>query len=219
MRIISFIIGVLSIFVPQAVLAQSHEHGNGIFHAFTLEAASATSQNNVSNIIETDGWIGGDYKKLWIKGEGEFDGGAWQSAELSALYSKNIATFWDLQIGLRHDFATELEKQKTFAAIGINGLAPYFFETEAHLFLGEDGKLSARLRQSNEILITNKLISEPHIEIDFGQDQKAEIGLGLQTRYEFNRHFAPFIEWKYQTSMGQKKSEKNIVAFGIRFLF
>lgn len=219
MRIIKAFIILAFIAWAQNANAQSHEHGGGIFHAITLEAAANQSKNANNNSIDLDGWIGGDFNKLWLKGEGEFDGASFEHGELIALYSKNIATFWDLQIGLRHDFATKAEKSNNYLALGFNGLAPYFFETEAHMFVGENGNLSARFHQSNEILITNRLITEPNLEIAFGQDQKSSLELGLQTRYEFSRKIAPFVEANYLARSGRiEKSEKSI-ALGVRFLF
>ncbi len=219
MRIIKAFIILAFIALAQNANAQSHEHGGGIFHRFDLAAAANQSKNANNNSIDLDGWIGGDFNKLWLKGEGEFDGESFEHGELIALYSKNIATFWDLQIGLRHDFATKAEKSNNYLALGFNGLAPYFFETEAHMFLGENGNLSARFHQSNELLITNRLITEPNLEIAFGQDQKSSLQLGLQTRYEFSRKFAPFIEANYLLRSGRIEKNEKSIALGVRFLF
>ena len=199
--------------------AQSHEHGGEIFHAIALEAASNQTKNANKNSIDLDGWIGGDFNKLWLKGEGEFDASGFEHAELTALYSKNVATFWDLQIGLRHDFATKREKSKSYLATGINGLAPYFFETEAHMFVGDNGNLSARFHQSNEILITNRLITEPNLEVNFGQNQKSSLQIGLQTRYEISRKFAPFIEANYLARSGRTNKDEKSIGLGVRLLF
>jgi copper resistance protein B len=99
--------------------------------------------------------------------------------------------------------------------IGFEGLAPYFFETEAHLFVSEDGDVSARIRQENEFLITQKLIIQPYVEANlFAQDVlELEVGaglssaeLGLQIRYEFTRTFAPYVDVKYERKFGETSS-------------
>jgi copper resistance protein B len=97
-------------------------------------------------------------------------------------------------------------------AIGVNGLAPYFFETEAHLFVRDDGVLSARLRQENDLLLTNRLFLQPYIEAKFNGEADKVLGLGsglsdanigLQTRYEFSRGFAPYLDIKHERKFGQ----------------
>ena len=75
-----------------------------------------------------------------------------------AKYSRNIATFWDFQAGFRHDIHP---KSKNYFLIGLEGLAPYFFETEAHVFISEDGNLTTTIHQENEFLITQRIIIQP----------------------------------------------------------
>ncbi len=103
----------------------------------------------------------------------------------------------------------------TYAVIGFEGLTPYFFETEAHLFVSEEGDVSARIRQENEFLLTQKLITQPYVEANlFAQDvPELEIGAGLssaefgiQTRYEFTRSFAPYVDVNYERKFGETSS-------------
>ena len=150
------------------------------------------------------------------------------------MYSRNISNFWDAQIGLRHDTQPD---PLAHGVIGIEGLAPYFFKTEAHLFISEDGDLSARIRQKNEFLLTQKLITQPYVEADlYAQDvpeletgagiSKAEFG--IQTRYEITRAFAPYVDIKYERKFGETSSiakrngEDNdtiISTVGVKLLF
>jgi len=46
---------------------------------------------------EGQGWIGGDYNKLWIKSEGTFSNGALDDGQHQFLYSRAITTYFDLQ--------------------------------------------------------------------------------------------------------------------------
>ena len=48
---------------------------------------------------DAEGWVGYDLNKLWIKTESEYVDGQFEEAELQALYSRAIATYWDVQIG------------------------------------------------------------------------------------------------------------------------
>ena len=125
------------------------------------------------------------------------------------MYSASIDTFWDFQIGIRH--ATQAEAL-TYGVVGLEGLAPYLFETQAHLLVSEDNDISAILRQENEFLVTQKLIFRPYVELQFFAQNVAELGvgsglsnaeLGVQTRYEISRAFAPYIDLSYQRSFGK----------------
>lgn len=209
-------------------------HGPSIFHAFRLEADYGAGSEGAVASWDFDGWIGGDYNKLFLKSEGENSDGETEQAEFWAMYSRNVATFWDLQAGIRHDIKPE---STTYLVLGTEGLAPYFFETEAHLFISDEGDVSARLREENDFLITQRLILQPYAEIELSAQDVPEqdIGagftqgeIGLQTRYEFTRKFAPYVDFRYERKFGETSSiakdegENNddfIAAVGLRFMF
>lgn len=211
-----------------------HQHGAEIWHAFVLEADYGGGQSGPVWGWDFDGWIGTDENKLWLKSEGENEGGTTDKAEFWTMYSRNVHDFWDLQAGIRHDFQSQ---STSYAVVGINGLAPYFFETEAHLFLSDDGDVSARIRQENEFLLTQRLILSPYAEINlFAQDvPELDIGaglssgdIGLQTRYEVTRKFAPYVDFRYERKFGETSSiaknegEDNddfIAGLGVRVMF
>ena len=215
---------------------ESHkdEHGGQIFHAFRLEADYGSGQDDPVGSWDFDGWIGGDYNKLWLKSEGEVVDGKTEQAEFWAMYSRNIATFWDAQVGIRHDTQSE---STTYLVTGFEGLAPYFFETEAHLFVSDEGDVSARLRQENDFLVTQRFILQPYLEANlYAQDvADQEVGaglanaeLGLQARYEITRKFAPYVDIRYERKFGEtssiakKNGENNddfITSVGLRLMF
>ncbi len=210
------------------------EHGGGIFHMFRLETDYGGGQDGAIASWDLDGWVGGDENKLWLKSEGEHKDGKIESAEFWALYTRNIATFWDAQIGLRHDAQPT---STTYLAVGLNGLAPYFFETEAHLFISDQGDVSARLHGETDLLITQQLILQPYAEINLSASDVPEnhIGdgftdgeIGLQTRYEFTRKFAPYLDLRYERKLGETASmaasdgedkDDFIAAIGLRLMF
>ena len=188
-------------------------HGGDTFHAFDLEIGiGATDDGSNFSDWDFDGWIGSDENKLWLKSEGERSNSETEQAEFWAMYSRNIDKFWDLQVGIRHDTQPH---SLTYAVVGFDGLAPYFFETEAHLFVSEDGDFSARLRQEKELLFTPILIAEPYFEIEFHAQDVSEldigagfssIELGIQTLYEITRSVAPYLEIKYERKLGETSS-------------
>ncbi len=211
-----------------------HKHGDEIYHSFRLETDYGAGKTGPVASWDLDGWIGTDENKLWLKSEGENTDGQTEQAEFWALYSRNVAMFWDVQAGVRYDTQPE---STGYAVLGVEGLAPYFFETEAHLFISDEGDVSARLREENDFLVTQKLILQPYAEINlFAQDvPKQDVGagistgeIGLQTRYEMARKFAPYIDVKYEQKFGETSSiakragEDNnnfIAAIGLRLMF
>ena len=161
---------------------------------------------------DAQGWYGGDKNKLWIKTEGEysFDAEAFEDAEVQALWSRAIARYFDLQAGVRHDFAPASDR--TFGVIGVQGLAPYWFEIDAAAFVSGDGDISARIEVEYELLLTQRLILQPRTELNFAiQDvPQNEVGsglstaeLGLRLRYEIKREFAPYIGVSWERAVGE----------------
>lgn len=185
------------------------EHGERFFHAFRLAAGVGSSDGDGMIDWHFDGWIGTDENKLWLKSQGERKKGETEQAELWALYSRNIGTFWDAQIGIRYDSSpTSL----SYIALGMKGLAPYFFEVEAYLFLSSDGDMSANLHLENDLLITQRLVLQPYLEASLyardAPDRSIGAGLssasvGLQLRYELTRKFAPYIDARYLRKFGK----------------
>lgn len=150
-------------------------------------------------------WIGNDEHKLWLKTEGDYAGdqGIFGRADLQMLYSRNIDTFWDFQIGARRAF----EPERTYdAVIGFQGLAPYFIEVDSAMFITENGNVLGRLTLGYEMLLTQRLILAPRIELNVAakdiQNRAVKAGItefeaGLRLRYEIEREFAPYIGVDY----------------------
>jgi copper resistance protein B len=151
-------------------------------------------------VWDAEGWLGKDLNKLWIKTEGEYVDGGVEEMELQALYSRAITPFWDLQAGWRRDIRPRPDRD--WLALGIKGLAPYYFDIDAAVFFGDEGRSAARLQAEYEFMFTQRLILVPEIELNFyGKDDPAvgtgsglsDIEAGLRLRYEIRREFAPYI--------------------------
>jgi copper resistance protein B len=156
------------------------------------------------------GWAGTDYDKLWIKSEGTVKSRQVEDGQDEFLYSRAITTFFDLQGGLRSDL--DSRPTRNWASFGIQGLAPLFFDIEATGFVSSQGHLAARLEGSYDLLLTQRLILQPQIELNFysKSDPAREVGAGLseidtglRLRYEFSRQFAPYIGVVYEGKFGQ----------------
>ncbi|MEY2170237.1 copper resistance protein B [Rhodanobacter sp. FW106-PBR-LB-2-19] len=149
---------------------------------------------------EAQGWYGSDTSKLWVRTEGERSGGRLEDGDVEAFWSHAVAAFWDSQLGVRQDFGAGPER--TWAAFGVQGLAPYWFELEATGYIGANGRTAARLRADYELLFTQRLILQPEAEVNlYGKDDPqrrigsgvSDVQFGLRLRYEFHRQFAPYI--------------------------
>jgi len=184
---------------------------------------------------DAEGWVGKDLNKIWIKTDGEYSDGSVEDMELQALYSRAIAPFWDLQAGWRRDIRPSPDRD--WLALGIKGLAPYYFDVDMAVFLGDQGRTAARLQFEYEFMFTQRLILVPEIELNFyGKDDPAvgigsglaDIEAGLRLRYEIRREFAPYIgvNWShlygqtadYAREEGEDTDDFRFVA-GIRFWF
>ncbi len=163
-----------------------------------LETRDTAGDNTLS--WSAEGWLGQDLQKIWFKTDGERTAGSTDGAELQFLYSKAVARYWDFQLGVRHDF--EPSPSRSWAAIGFKGLAPYFFDIDAAAFIGESGRTALRFEAEYELLLTQRLILTPDIEINLYGQNDPDIGIGsglsdieagLRLRYEIRRQFAPYI--------------------------
>jgi copper resistance protein B len=178
-----------------------HMHGSvptGMLLVDQLEAFHGRDGNGQS--WEAEGWYGSDADKWWLRSEGERGGGRLEDGEIEALWNHTASTFWSTQLGARHDFGTGPRRE--WAAFGVQGLAPYWFEIEATAYAGPSGRTAARLRAGYELLFTQRLILQPELEVNFhGKSDPARgIGdgltdakLGLRLRYEIRRELAPYI--------------------------
>ncbi|MEQ9661162.1 MAG: copper resistance protein B [Parasphingopyxis sp.] len=173
-----------------------------------LEAQIAEGEDGY--LWEANAWYGGDIDKLWIKseGEGEF-GGTLEEAEIQALWSHAIDPWFDFQAGIRYDIRPEPDR--AHAVLGIQGLAPYFFEVDAAAFLSDEGDLTARIEAEYDQRITQRLILQPRVEIGLSAQDIPELGIGagvtgleagLRLRYEIVQQFAPYIGVEWQRQFG-----------------
>ncbi len=159
---------------------------------------------------EAQGWVGGGYNKIWFKTQGDDPiNGSAENAEFQVLYSRAMTAYWDLQVGGRYD--AEPHPTRGFAVLGIQGLAPYFFEVDAAAFVSHKGDVSARLEAEYELLLTQRLIAKPSAELNFAVQEVKELGigsglsdveLGLRLRYEIVREIAPYIGVSWERKVG-----------------
>ena len=156
------------------------------------------------------GWTGGDINRFWWKseGEGDFDGEA--EGEVQALYSRAISPFWDVQAGVRQDFREDGE-DPTHLVLGLQGLAPYWWEVDAAAFLSSEGDLTARVEAEYDQRITQRLILQPRVEVEASASDAPELSrgsgfthveAGVRLRYEIAKEFAPYVGVEWSRELG-----------------
>jgi len=162
---------------------------------------------------EGEAWAGTDTNRLWLKSEGEVTRGTLEDGQQQLLYSRPISTYFDVQVGTRYDL--DARPGRGWAAVGIEGLAPLFFHVSATGYISSAGHYAAKLEASYDQLLTQRLILQPQIEMNFySKDNPArdigsglsDIDAGLRLRYEISRKFAPYIGVTYTSKFGRTAS-------------
>lgn len=186
------------------------EHGVMRWATVTVETAEVRPTGRG----ETWGWeaslsYGGDIHRAVLKTEGDGEDGHLEKAEVQALYARAIGPYFNLQAGVRHDIRPR--PRRTYATLGVEGLAPYWFEVGAFAFVSEKGDLSARLEGSYDLRLTQKLILEPRGELNVAASEDRAIGLGsgltdvelgLRLRYAFTPELAPYVGVNWERKLG-----------------
>ncbi len=161
-------------------------------------------RNGNALAYDVQAWYGRDYDRLIMKAEGDVDQGNLQESRTELLWGHALTSFWDTQLGVRVDQGDE--PAQSWLALGVEGLAPYWFDVETTAYLGSAGQLSLRLDVSYELLFTQKLILQPRFEANFYRKSDRQrsrgaglsnLSAGLRLRYEIRRELAPYIgvEW------------------------
>ncbi len=175
----------------------------------SIEAGFGDGPNSYS--WSAQGWAGGDIHRFWWKTEGEGEiHGKLHEVEVQALYSRAIAPFWDVQAGVRQDYRPDSE-DATHLTVGLQGVAPYWFEMGAAAFLSTEGDLTARIEAEYDLRITNRWILQPAVEVALSASDIPELELGsgltsittgLRLRYEVRKEFAPYLGVEWSRSLG-----------------
>jgi copper resistance protein B len=208
-------------------------------HNFSLLVAdrleSVVTGDRPSATYDLHAWFGRDYNRAVFKAEGTLYDGKLEDAKTELLWEHALTAYWDTQLGVRYD--TGEGPERTWMAFGIRGLAPYWFDVDATGYVGEEGRTAFNLKAMYELLLTQKLISQLRVEVDwYGRsDAERRIGsglseatAGLRLRYEIRREFAPYVGIERARKFGRTKDharatgedprETRFVA-GLRFWF
>lgn len=220
---VAIVISAVILTTPEAVFAQmtvggptdAAPFGNPIsdesiyYHAIFNQLEGRLGSEN-SFRWEGEAWAGTDINRIWLKSEGETNTkGDVEDGQHELFYDRPISTYFDLQGGLRLD--ADSGSGRTWAAIGVEGLAPLFFHVSATGYASNEGHYAAKLEGDYDLLLTQRLILQPQVELNLytkgDPAQRIESGLsdldsGLRLRYEFSRKFAPYVAMTYENRFG-----------------
>lgn len=197
----------------RALLRQEHGGLNLSKVMANIAEYQARSRGGAGYRWDGQAWFGGDINRFVLKSEGEGsrrDG--LDSAEVQALYSHAIGPYFNVQGGVRQDFSPHA---RTYATVGAEGLAPYWFDVEGALFLSTQGELLGRAEATYDLRLSQRLILQPRVELNLAAQDTRETRtgsglsnaeLGLRLRYEITREFAPYIGLSYDRKFSKTAS-------------
>jgi copper resistance protein B len=201
-------------FDPQAMARARRslrvEHGGAIWSMGLANLAEWRSGRDGGGYHwDAEASTGGDINRFVVRSEGEgASRGKLERGEVQALVSHAIGPYYNLQAGLRRDVVAH---GRTYATVGIEGVAPYFIETNAALFLSDRGDLLARGEAYTDLRLTQRLILQPRVEVNLASRDMPRLGVGagvsdaeagLRLRYEVSRLFAPYVGVAWSRSFG-----------------
>lgn len=191
---------------------------------------------------DAQAWYGGDTNRLWITTEGEDiqsggEGGEVESFDVQ--FSHRFDRFWDVQAGVGYQttYGPGPDRDRASAIVGVQGLAPYWFEVDAGLRVSEDGDASAEFEAEYDWRLTQRLALQARGETSYAFDEVEEFGvgegltglmLGLRARYHISREFAPYIGVTWRNRFGDtadlleaegEDTESSAVVAGVRWWF
>lgn len=181
---------------------------------------SVTSRGNTSMTYDWQAWYGNSYDKALVRAEGEIEAGTFKNARNELLWAHAITPYWDTQLGIRYDSGKGTDRG--WLAFGVQGLMPYWIYTEATAYVNEQGRTSFRLEFEYDWLLTQKLILQPRVEMNFYsqsdpsrgvRDGLSDVEVGLRLRYEIVREFAPYVGVDWAT--GYNPTTQNITPSSI----
>lgn len=172
-------------------------------------------------VLELLGWIGGEYQRLYLRAQGEQSTRAGSGGELTAdlLYGRLLTPFWSGVAGVRIDTRPRMPNNSSqtlpntvasgeprvtrgLLAVGLEGIAPYWFELEPTLFVSDRGDISVEFESTYDLRVTQRLVLQPRLELnaavqavpDFGVGSGLnDVEFGMRLRYEVRRKFAPYV--------------------------
>lgn len=219
---------------PPASMPAGHE-ATPMYYFFRANRLDyGASQAGARASWDIDARVGTDENRLMLKTEGQYVRGKGENAEVQLLYDRPITEFFDFQVGVRQLF---VPVGRTYFAIGVQGILPWFIDTEATLFVSSKGQATARVKAAMDWAWTGQIYSRPSIELNAYSSDDPQAGtyagmgtmkLALQTRYQVTSQVAPYVEIGWEKAFGQtgnalrqagERSDAAYAVVGVRLLY
>jgi copper resistance protein B len=173
-----------------------------------LEWLHSTGLNQGGYAFE--GWWGTDWDRAVLKAEGDFDRHSLNDARTELLWRRPLTAFWNTELGIRQDSGNA--QDRTWLALGINGIAPYWLDLDVSAYVRDQGQTALIIESDYDWRLTQRLILQPRLEAKlYGKADRvndlgsglSELQTGLRLRYELSRQFAPYIGVEATRHYGQ----------------
>ena len=196
---------------------------------------SATTHGSTAMTYDWQAWFGNTDNRALIRAEGSIDGGSFVDARNELLWAHAITAYWDTQLGVRYDSGQGIDRG--WLAFGVQGTAPYWIYVEATAYVNEQGRTSFRLETEYDLLLTQRFILQPRIEVNIYSQRDdtryvssgvSDFEGGIRLRYEIWREFAPYLGVEWASKFGSaadnlratgKATEGTLFVAGARFWF
>ncbi|SES89158.1 copper resistance protein B [Oceanicella actignis] len=158
-----------------------------------------------------DASVGSDELEFVWRSEAEYDlkADAFERLRNQARLQVPISAFFDAAAGVM--ISTPRGPDRAYGVLGVQGLAPQWFEVNAELFASD--RPFARFEAEYEGLLTNRLTLEPALELELplADDESVGFGawgprleIGARLRYDLvDRLFSPHVGLHYERVFGR----------------
>ena len=184
--------------------AAHDRHVNGFVLFDQLEWRAGNGPGTLS--WRNTGWVGGDIHRMWFRTAADVNEAGPDEGSVHVLYGRAIARWWDVVGGVRQDVQPGAQ---TWLAVGVQGVAPGFFDVQATAYLSDEGQTAAHLEVEYDVLITNRVVLQPVVELEaYGKPNAAlRVGIstaaaGLRLRYQLTRELAPYVGVSWVKGLG-----------------
>jgi copper resistance protein B len=205
-------LGLLAGALAPALLAGTPAAAEALIWGFSAEQLEYRLGDETDVLAwDFDAFAGSDELRLVWRSEGEYgtDEDEFETLENQLRLHRPISDFWDLAVGIRAD--TPAGPDRLHGLIGLQGLAPQWFEIDLGLFVSNNPFL--RFETEYELLLTNRLILTPSIEAELPLTDDEPIGagafgprveVGARLSYDLiDRSVSPYLGIHYERLFGE----------------
>lgn len=198
--------------IDSSLIAHPMAHMKSLYMASFLDIGNDFARNIQE--VNFKGLYGGDYNKLELYADNaQMEQGTVSNADLDIFYWRLISQFWAVKGGVNY-FYRPAEHPYWQPGIGIEGLMPYFIDTNVRTYL-YSGSVKFDIELSRDTQITNNFFIRTGVESIFATKtvSGAEIGSGmnemqytLRPYYRIRPGVNLFAQYQYTNDYGALSS-------------